>query len=234
MLACGQGLLRYQPTVEQDLLPSNRVRSNKAQQWLPAGLCSSCCHTETLLVVTTRGCYRHPSGHTAEHPMMHRTVPETKIIQLKMPIAPRMENPVLEKKGKRINSIHIRPLFESLDEEKGPQQKPVCVCVYKYIWPCCAACIFLPWSGIKSGPSVVKVQSSPNHWNSREFPSLGILKFPQDTPGFHPMYFRDLFVSVPPMLQGQNPGCSWRVHGKRTPNKLENIPNNYKLKTILI
>ena len=82
--------------------------------------------------------------------MMHRTVPETKIIQLKMPIAPRMENPVLEKKGKRINSIHIRPLFETLDEEKGLEQKPVCVCVcvcvcvYIYIWPCCAACISLP------------------------------------------------------------------------------------------
>ena len=89
--------------------------------------------------------------------MMHRTVPETKIIQLKMPIAPRMENPVLEKKGKRINSIHIRPLFETLDEEKGLEQKPVCVCVcvcvYTYIFGLAVQLASLfPDQGLNLGP----------------------------------------------------------------------------------
>ena len=142
MLACGQGLLRYQPTAEQDLLPSNRVWSNKAQQWLPA---KDCAHP----AVTWRHFWLSQLEVATGIPVVILlntlwTVPETKIIQLKMPIEPRMENPVLEKKGKRISSIHIRPLFESLDEEKGLEQKPVCVCVHIYIWPCCAACISLP------------------------------------------------------------------------------------------
>ena len=55
-----------------------------------------------------------------------------------MSIAPRMENPVLENKGKRINSIHIRPLFESLDEDKGLQQKPLCVCIHIYLALLCS------------------------------------------------------------------------------------------------
>ena len=83
---------------------------------------------------------------------MHKTVPETKIIQLKMSIAPRMENPVLENKGKRINSIHIRPLFESLDEDKGLQQKPLCV--YTHIFGLAVQLVgsSFPDQGLNLGP----------------------------------------------------------------------------------
>ena len=36
-------------------------------------------------------------------------------------------------------------------------------------WPDCVACgILIPWPGIESGPSAVKMQSS-NHWRAREF-----------------------------------------------------------------
>ena len=41
---------------------------------------------------------------TAKYPTTHRTVTITKIIQPKTSIVPRLENPALEKKGKRINS----------------------------------------------------------------------------------------------------------------------------------
>ena len=45
LVASGQGPMRHQAMVEQDLLPSNGEQSNEAQQWLPA---KSCAHPALL------------------------------------------------------------------------------------------------------------------------------------------------------------------------------------------
>ena len=52
------------------------------------------------------------------------------------------------------------------------------LCIF---WLCCAACrLLVPIPGTEAEPLAVKVQS-PNHWTTREFPSIFILKTLQIT-----------------------------------------------------
>ena len=52
----------------------------------------------------------------------------------------------------------------------------ILIVLFSFFWPYCEACgILIPWPVTEPQPSAVKVLS-PNHWTTREFPSLFLIE----------------------------------------------------------